>query len=214
MDLSGASVFLDFDGTVTTYDTGLHLMERLAPEIWRVIEERYLSGEIGSRRCMLEQFRLLPRDRRLIESVAAQVPLDPGLAPLVAHLRSVGAEVTIVSDGYGLLVGEVGERAGVPVLTNSIDWDRFEIVFPHGDETCACAACGTCKQAPIRRAQRAGARAVLVGDGPSDARAAEVADIVFAKEPLAALCRAAGIAHHRFTDLTDLLRRLSAGHPR
>lgn len=208
MDLRGASVFLDFDGTITTQDTGLHLLERLASEGWRQIEHRYLSGEIGSRQCMVAQWALLPRDRNLIEAVTREVPLDPGFPLLVAHLRSVGADVTIVSDGYGFRAQEVAAQAHLPVLTNAIDWDTFEIRFPNSDASCPCGACGTCKQAPIRAARRLGATTVLIGDGASDAKAAEIVDVVYAKDRLAEWCQNKGIPHRRFSDLGDLVAQL------
>jgi len=208
MELRGTSVFLDFDGTITSSDTGLHVLERLAPDTWRDVERRYLSGAIGSRECMVAQWELLPRDRDLVVAVTREVPLDPGFPALVDLLTSAGAEVTIVSDGYGFRAQEIAEQAGLPVLTNAIDWDRFTVVFPNGDDSCACAACGTCKQAPIRKAKRSGRRTMLVGDGASDAKAAEVADVVFAKAHLADWCREAGIPHRTFSDLTDLVAQL------
>jgi 2-hydroxy-3-keto-5-methylthiopentenyl-1-phosphate phosphatase len=201
---------LDFDGTVSTYDTGLHLLERLASAEWRAIEDRYLSGEIGSRECMGLQWQLLPHDRDLLEAVAREVPLDPGFAGLVERLRVWGAELTIVSDGYGFRAREVAVAAGVPVRTNAVDWERFELVFANSDASCPCAACGTCKQGPIRAAQRRGVTTVLIGDGASDAKAAEVADYVYAKAGLATWCDQRGIKHRSFTSLTDLLPLLES----
>jgi 2-hydroxy-3-keto-5-methylthiopentenyl-1-phosphate phosphatase len=53
VNLQAASVFVDLDGTVATQDTGVYLLEQLAPTRWRDIEARHLSGEIGSRQCMV-----------------------------------------------------------------------------------------------------------------------------------------------------------------
>ncbi|HUI03409.1 MAG TPA: hypothetical protein VLZ77_07700 [Acidimicrobiales bacterium] len=52
---------------------------------------------------------------------------------------------------------------------------------------------------------------VLVGDGASDTKAAEVADVVFATDRPAAWCRRTERAHHPFRDLTDLRAQLRAG---
>jgi 2-hydroxy-3-keto-5-methylthiopentenyl-1-phosphate phosphatase len=49
---------------------------------------------------------------------------------------------------------------------------------------------------------------VLVGDGASDRHAALVADVVFAKDALAAWCEGEGVAHERFASLADVHRRL------
>jgi HAD superfamily phosphoserine phosphatase-like hydrolase len=210
VDLKGAAVFLDFDGTVSTDDTGIHLLERLAPPEWMEVEQQYLAGGIGSRECMARQWKLLPRNRQRIEAAAREVPLDPGFPALVAHLRAMGADVTMVSDGYGFRAAEVAREADLAILTNSIDWDAFEVVFAGNGAACPCAACGTCKQAPLRAAQASGATTVLVGDGASDAKAAEIADFVFAKGTLADWCAREGIAHQRFTDLFDLVTQLGS----
>jgi 2,3-diketo-5-methylthio-1-phosphopentane phosphatase len=210
VDLAGLSVFLDFDGTITTVDTGVHMLNELAAGHWEGIEEQYKSGRLGSRETIVRQWDLLPRDRRLIEQVVASVPLDPGFEPLVSHLTAGRAEVTILSDGYGFRAEEVGRRLGIPVITNAIDWNRHEVLFPNADLSCTCSGCGTCKRAPIKTAKGRGRLTILVGDGASDAKAAEVTDVVFAKEELAASCRAMSIEYRPFASLADILAALQA----
>lgn len=204
LDLAAASVFLDFDGTISTADVGVHLLERLAPPAWRAIEADYDAGEIGSRVCLLDEWDLLPRDREQLRAVAAEVTLDPGVVPLVDGLRAAGAEVSIVSDGFGFYVHDACDAVGVPVLTNTVDWTTGELEFPHEDRCCACSSCGTCKQAPIKDAARRGRRTVMVGDGTSDRKAALLADVVFAKGPLAAWCAANEVAFLPFGALADV----------
>jgi 2-hydroxy-3-keto-5-methylthiopentenyl-1-phosphate phosphatase len=101
VDLSTTSVFLDWDGTITLVDTGVHLLDRLAPESWRDIEAEYKSGAIGSRECLSRQWDLLPKHEQVLREVAGEVALDDGFPALVDALRRHGAEVTVVSDGYG-----------------------------------------------------------------------------------------------------------------
>lgn len=201
-------MFLDFDGTISTVDTGLHLLERLGDDRWRALEARYVAGEIGSRECMQGQFATLPRDRARVEATTREVPIDPGLPEVLDVLAAARCEVTILSDGFGFYAEEVGRAHGLEVRTNGIDWERFCVVFPPRTDVCPCDACGTCKQAPIRAARSRGATTVLVGDGESDAKAAELADLVFAKGHLAAWCRARRRPHHEFADLTDLAAKL------
>ena len=55
VDLSAVSVFLDFDGTITTADTGVHLLERLATDDWRAVDDEYGAGAIGSREALSRQ---------------------------------------------------------------------------------------------------------------------------------------------------------------
>jgi 2,3-diketo-5-methylthio-1-phosphopentane phosphatase len=209
LDLSATAVFLDFDGTISAADVGVHLLERLGALEWRDVEAEYEAGEIGSRVCLLDEWDLLPRDRELLRSVAAEVPLDPDTEPLVAGLRAAGAEVSVVSDGFGFYATERLAHLGVPVVTNAVNWETGALEFPHEDRCCACSSCGTCKQAPIKDARRRGRATVLVGDGTSDRKAALLADVVFAKGALARWCARNGAGFVPFETLAEVREVLS-----
>ena len=204
IDLASASVFLDFDGTMTAVDSGVHLLERLAPPAWQAVDEEYRSGEIGSRVCLLDEWDLLDADEATLRAVAREVPVDPDAAGLVDDLRAAGAEVLVVSDGFGFYATEVSAALGVPVLTNAVDWVTGRLEFPHEDRCCACSSCGVCKQAPIKDAKHAGRTTVLIGDGASDYKAALLADVVFAKGALAHWCTRHGIPFVPFATLADV----------
>jgi HAD superfamily phosphoserine phosphatase-like hydrolase len=208
LDLSRTSVFLDFDGTVTVEDTGIHALERCATGAWREIGEAYGRGEIGSRECLLDEWALLPDDEARLRAVVAEVPIDPGVHGLVAALHAAGADVTIVSDGFGIGVDEIAAELGVAALSNRVDWETGRLEFPHEDRCCPCSTCGTCKQAPLKDARRRGRHTVLVGDGTSDRKAALLADVVFAKGALARWCETCDVAHHRFDRLADVQHAL------
>jgi HAD superfamily phosphoserine phosphatase-like hydrolase len=204
LDLTRTAVFVDFDGTVSEADTGVHLLERLATPGWRSVSEAYQRGEIGSRECLLDEWDLLPKDEELLRRVAREVQIDPAAAPLLAALRAAGAEVTIVSDGFGIRADEIAAELDVPLLSNAADWSNGRLEFPHEDRCCACSSCGTCKQAPIKDARHRGLATVLIGDGASDRKAALLADLVFAKGPLATWCDHNGVPSRRFDRLADV----------
>lgn len=219
--LSRASVFIDFDGTISIEDVGSYLLERFAPGRWDSIDARYERGDIGSRQYLSELWPLLPADTSALLAVAEEVPLDPGFGPLVAFLASAGAEVVVISDGLGFYVQPRCAPFGVEVLANDVLDGRP--VFPHADPSCPCGACGTCKATPIRRARARGRTTIVVGDGTSDRYGAVVADLVFAKDRLIDWCRQSGVPFTRFTTLADVeaaLARLATlpstqarGHP-
>jgi len=204
LDLATTSVFIDFDGTISRNDVGVHLLERLGAPGWQAIDAEYDAGEIGSRVCLLDEWDLLPHDPDLLRTVAAEVPLDPDLDGLVAGLRDAGAEVSIVSDGFGFYATERCAHLGIPVLTNRVDWAEGRMEFPHEDRCCACSSCGTCKQAPIKDARHRGRATVMVGDGTSDRKATLLADMVFAKGALARWCAASGVEFSSFETLAEV----------
>lgn len=143
-DLTTTSVFLDFDGTITLVDSGVHLLERLAPPEWRAVDAEY-RGEIGDHVCLLDEWDLLPHDEARLRATVREVAVDPGAAPLVAALRAAGAEVMIVSDGFGFYATEVAATLGVPVLTNAVDWSSGRLEFPTrtGAPRARAAACAS-----------------------------------------------------------------------
>lgn len=204
LDLSRAAVFVDFDGTITPTDTGVHILERLAPDEWRAIEAEYARGAIGSRECLVREWALVAGGLEAARAAVRELRVDPAFEPLVRGLRAAGAEVTVVSDGFGFYAEEVCARVGVECLTNFVDPATNELEFPNLDRCCACSACGTCKQAPIKDAKRRGRTTVFVGDGVSDRKAVLLADIVFAKEPLASWCEDMEVPYSRFEDLGDV----------
>jgi 2-hydroxy-3-keto-5-methylthiopentenyl-1-phosphate phosphatase len=203
-ELANASVFLDFDGTITTRDVGVHLLERVGGPEWRRLDEQYARGEIGSRECIRGEWALITGDEATLRAIASEVPIDPGFEPLVAELRAAGAEVTVVSDGFGFYVETVCAPLDLPTLTNSVDFATGELVFSHEDRCCPCSTCGVCKQAPIKDARHRGRDTVLVGDGTSDRKAALLADVVFAKGSLAGWCAANGVSSVPFRTLDDV----------
>jgi 2-hydroxy-3-keto-5-methylthiopentenyl-1-phosphate phosphatase len=209
LDLSRASVFIDFDGTISTLDVGNYLADRFAPPSWRELDDRYVAGEIGSRECLLDLWDLLPKDEARLRAVAREVPLDPGFEPLVEALRRAGADVVVVSDGFGFYAEEVCAPLGLEMLTNVPDWSTGRLEFPHEDRCCPCSTCGTCKQAPLKDARHRGRATVLVGDGASDRKAALLADVVFAKGELAGWCARNGVACRRFETLDDVRAALA-----
>jgi 2,3-diketo-5-methylthio-1-phosphopentane phosphatase len=208
LDLSRTSVFLDFDGTISTVDVGVHVLTKAAPDEWRAIDEQFRHGVIDSRECILDEWELVAGDEATLRAVAAEVTLDPGVGPLVDALRAAGAELTVVSDGFGFYVEDAVRPFGLDVLTNAVDFTTRELLFPHEDRCCPCASCGTCKQAPIKDAHHRGQTTVLIGDGASDRKAALLADLVFAKDALASWCGAFGIDFVPFETLDDVRRVL------
>jgi 2,3-diketo-5-methylthio-1-phosphopentane phosphatase len=143
--------------------------------------------------------------------VAAEVPIDSGFGPLVDRLQASGAEVAVVSDGWGFYIDDVLASWDLPVFTNTIDFTNQSLVSPHANPECeTCGECGTCKPRIVSAAAARGKRTVFIGDGTSDRHAARVADEVFAKGALAEWCAEQDIDHTRFDVLDDVAAHLLA----
>lgn len=197
----------DFDGTIAPDDIGAAWIERYAPPAAaparRLLLERWMRGEIGSReltRAELEGLRC-----RAAEALAftRRHAIDPGFAPFVREARAGGEEVMVVSDGFDFSVRDHLERAGlgdVPWAANHVDFapdGAVAVSFPHAG---GCGRCGNCKAQHVARWRAAGFATVMVGDGLSDRCGALAADHVLARGGLLAWCRREGVPAAGFAD--------------
>ena len=184
-----------------------------------------MAGRIGSRECLARQIDLVRASPTALDAFARDATIDPHFPAFAALCAAYGLPVTIVSDGLDRVATTMLARAGltIPVVANHLEHiggDRWRLGFPHAREGCRSAA-GNCKC--TRLAAEPGTLRVLIGDGRSDFCAAASADLVLAKDALAAHCRDNGIGYQPFADFADAsailtrwiaaLRRRGAPHP-
>lgn len=218
-DMRPWKILCDFDGTICLPDATDALLERLAAPEWRTLERQWREGLLGSRECMSRQVALIDASDADVDAVLEGIEMDPAFPAFVAQARALGIELAIVSDGLDRAIHSILRRHGLddlPLVANRFEratargW-RFE--SPHADAACR-AESGTCKCAWAARAQDAGERILVIGDGQSDVCVAGRADFVFAKSRLLAHCRDAGLPHRAiagFDDAISLLPELAAG---
>jgi 2-hydroxy-3-keto-5-methylthiopentenyl-1-phosphate phosphatase len=205
-------VFVDFDGTIAPCDATDMLFERFAEPAWRTVEEEWQAGLIGSRECMTRQVSLLRASPAAVVAAASQVGIDPGFSTFVRECSRNGFGMTVVSDGFDLVIDTVLRGAGlrVPFYANqleSIGNDRWRVKFPNARSDCRALA-GNCKCSftePHSKSVK-----VVVGDGRSDFCIAGGADLVFAKGKLLELCRSNGTTHLAYDDFFDVAAGLDA----
>ena len=209
-----ARIYCDFDGTVTTTDVTDLLLEAFADPSWREIEAQWQSGLIGSAICMARQVALMRCGRGALDSLLDSVSIDPGFPFLVAFCRSIGASLTIVSDGLEYAIERILGRAGfaeLPIIANRLLFlseERYAMVSPHASPVCLSAA-GTCKCAEVGRTC-GNYPTILIGDGRSDFCVAGRVDFVLAKDALVQFCSRQDIPHAAFSGLQEVPELLAA----
>jgi 2-hydroxy-3-keto-5-methylthiopentenyl-1-phosphate phosphatase len=180
------------------------------------LDALYDDGKLGSRELMLWDMDVLPRDAQMLRREAAQMPQDEFFPAFVAGVRARGAQIEIVSDGFGFYVESNLASIGVTEVfiatnANQIGRGREGMTFPFGHPS--CFVCGTCKRERVRLHQAEGRAVVFIGDGTSDRYAAAHADIVFAKGSLARICADEGwpfVAWQSFADVSAEVDRAFA----
>ena len=171
------------------------------------LDALYDAGEIGSRDLMKWDMDVLPRDAELLRREAAAMPHDAAFPGFVAAVRERGAQVEIVSDGLGFYIESNLAALGVNEVAIAANGNRVQdggagMSFPFSHPT--CFVCGTCKRERVRLHQAAGRVVVFIGDGTSDRYGAAHADMVFAKEGLARICRAEGWPFIEWSSFVDV----------
>ena len=205
-------VFCDFDGTISLSDTTDVILSRFAAPQWELIEEEWKRGDIGSAECMRRQIALIHVERDILDATLDSLPIDPSFPAFVRYCETIGAPITILSDGLDYFIKRILARhhlSHLPVIANHLHIGVdgiYSMSCPHSNPACNAGA-GVCKCAIISQAPLS----LFVGDGRSDFCAADSADLLFAKSTLATYCVQRGIAYtpyHRFSDIERHMKQL------
>ncbi|HLE96908.1 MAG TPA: MtnX-like HAD-IB family phosphatase [Candidatus Thermoplasmatota archaeon] len=204
------AVVTDFDGTITKRDVAELLLQEFTGDAWRAIEA--LHPKIGTRETLARQFALVRATRdQLVATAEKLAELDPAFPPFVEFCRQHTVPLEIVSEGLDAYLLPLLRRWGldVPYRTNGATFygEEIALTFPYADAT--CTLCGTCKMGRVLQLRARGFTVAYVGNGISDLCPALEADLVFAKDDLARLCREHGRDHIVFRDFADVQRGLA-----
>src|SRR6266850_205391 len=213
-----AILFLDFDGTITRRDAVDVILETYADPKWLAFEAEWRAGRIGSRDCLQAQMSLVRATRKQLDALLDQIEIDEGLVTLLEMCAAHDIPAHIVSDGFDYCIRRVlsgaGKRVaallrGGRVCAGHLEGrgHRWRTEFPFFHQTCG-HGCATCKPALMRLLNRTNAPAIFVGDGLSDRYAVESADLVFAKDGLAAYCADHSIEYVPYQNLGDVAAHL------
>lgn len=207
---------LDFDGTVTVRDISTELASRFGGREFEEIKQAYLGKRIGMREWLDKGSSFLPADLDYLISLSLDMAvLRPGFTRFLQFARSGGCKVYIASDGLGFYIEPVLEKYSCRHLIDGIFMnemvkgkDGLEIVINHPHPT--CRICGTCKALQVAKLKRQGYKVIYVGDGMNDRFGASRADVVFARDRLAAYFQKHGHTFNPWVDFNDIIRSSSS----
>ncbi len=205
------AVVTDFDGTITKRDVAELLLQEFTGDAWLEIERQH--ARLGTRETLVREFDLVRATREEVLAAAERLAeLDPAFPPFLEFCRQNGIPVEIVSEGFDTYLAHLLDRWGLalPFRTNHAAFreDRVALSFPHADPT--CTLCGTCKMGRVLQLRAAGYRVAYIGNGISDLCPALEADLVFAKDDLAALCEKHERDHVTIRNFADVQRGLAS----
>ena len=206
---------VDFDGTITQRDTLHVVVEAFGAEgVWDALEGRLERGEISIEEAMRRQFaevRCSPAEAR--ELIRREAPVRAGFARLVAWARRRGHRIAVISAGFRSVIDEVLAEAGVgdlPVFANDIVFSREGARLSFAERGEVCRHCGRrCKRHDLGRIRGAEDRIVYIGDGISDRCVSARADLVFARDSLAAHLDGIGRPYRPWVDFDDIIAALA-----
>lgn len=205
-----ATVFCDFDGTITAVDTFDLLMQDTYGDVWRQLKADLLCFHLTLRQAMDQLGAMLTAQHlRAMEGRMATFVPRPGFLHFLDAMDHAGIPVVVVSGGFLPLVEAVLREhrhrfkaiiAGCPVPEDERG-ARHHIHSP-------CSSREELVAKALVMDKYAQGRAIAIGDGITDLRMAEAADVVFARDLLADLLTERGVAFHPWRDFDDVSRRL------
>lgn len=213
MTNSGVQFFIDFDGTISKNDVVDLILERFASDEWKKVEKEWARGKIGSRECLSRQIDLVSATREELLQLVAEVEIDPDFVSFLNCAKEHGLAVTIVSDGFRIVIEAILQRAlkaspdflsSLRIFSNQLEWADGHLRAAFAEGPLCEHGCANCKSQVITRYQRAGEKIVFVGDGLSDRYAAEASDLTFAKSNLIKVCEDKKINHKKYSSFRDI----------
>ncbi len=197
--------FIDFDGTISRQDVCSAMVTKFAKEGWKKINLQWEAGTLSTEECAGLTLELMDVEPKQLDTFFEKMEIDTSFLEFVAWAEHQEYPITILSDGYDNYIDKILTRHGlnIPCFANHLEYEHgWKIKCLHRDKD--CQKCGVCKKELMQELVQPGYISIYIGDGYSDICPAEYADVVFAKDNLARLCREKGIPFHQYDDFYDI----------
>ncbi|MDK2919347.1 MAG: 2-hydroxy-3-keto-5-methylthiopentenyl-phosphate phosphatase [Candidatus Petromonas sp.] len=202
-------IMVDFDGTITKEDTCVSSLKEFATRDWKHIDEKWVAGELSTRQCSIELYKLMDFDEERLKSFLEDIEIDDYFVQFAQLCEEKGIDIYIVSDGFDYNIKTVLAKYGLDYLKQYSNGFRFDeggnysLTFPHENKD--CGKCGTCKSNIFYNLKSKTDKIIYIGDGYSDRCVASKVDILFAKSYLAEYCDNEGIEYIEYESFKDII---------
>ncbi|KAJ2997415.1 hypothetical protein HDV02_005544 [Globomyces sp. JEL0801] len=180
-------IFSDFDGTITTQDTGVILIDLgMGYEGRKALDAQVLNGTLQFRNALDVMWKSVNLSWEDAMKELDNVELDPHFLSFYLWVKDQQFPFTILSSGLIPIVEhfmkrDVGKNDSFKIHANEVTIHQTHWELTHVDDS----PYGHDKGTHLRRARKDlndEEKIVFIGDGISDLSAAMEADIVFAKK--------------------------------
>ena len=203
-------ILSDFDGTISKKDGLYTFISMYAKGDWQKIEQDWVDGNIDSKECLIEEFKLIPDlSEKLISDFVETLEIDEYFARFYNYTIENNIDFYVVSDGIDYFIERILNKFGLydlKIISNHGEFkDKvFEITFPNDNANCVNNA-GTCKCTVLKNLRSEYNKIYYIGDGVSDYCVADKADVLFAKSRLAKYCRDKNIKYIEYENFNNIL---------
>ncbi len=179
-------IICDFDGTITTQDTGQALLTAFAPEKWKEYDEYVINGEMGTREALKNQYGLIKEAKQEeFDRVIDTIKIDQTFYDFYDWLKEQSIDFYILSDGFKEYIEKILQnnnlqKEEIKIIANSMKIEEGKVVMEFGTEPCS-HGCANCKHSFVKELKKKNISVIYVGDGLSDILPAQIANFVFAK---------------------------------
>lgn len=210
-------IYLDFDGTITKYDTIGMFLNTFADEKWLDVEADWIDGKINSKTCMQLQLDLIQNlTRENFDNFLNSIELQNGFLEFYKTIQKNNMEIIIISDGFDLFIDYTLKKANLDIkfYSNHLDifnengFLKFKLSYPNENKNCK-SSLGNCKCSKIKQDITGYKKFIYAGDGLSDRCIASKSNLLFAKNNLKNHCLKNKINFIEFNDFFDILNHLS-----
>ena len=202
----------DFDGTITTQDTLVFLLERYGEPSWCDIETQMTSGRLTEREGLAREFALLNVSwEEAIGQILREIEIAPGFAEFYSWIQSAGAPFLVISGGIDEICYALLEKHGLnhlKIRANTIKVEDNRWILQPSNRPRIRGLCNHCKSSSVIEVMNRGYHVVFIGDGTTDRCPSTYADTVFAKGALEDFTSSEGIKYTHFDDFFDISREL------